>query len=69
MEFLSVQSLCVWVQAEEDGFVDERVLLLHPRALLHLLSCRAYNRLNLIAVDQMSDISVGDFRSGETIKK
>lgn len=68
-EFVSAQSLCVWVQAEEDSFVDERVLFLCPRTFLYLLPCGAYNRLDLIAVDQASNIRVGDLRGGETVEK
>jgi hypothetical protein len=63
---LSAQSLCVGVEAEEDGLVDERVLLLRPGAFLELLAGRANDGLDLIAVDQAGDVGVGDLGGGET---
>jgi hypothetical protein len=68
-EFLSAQGLRVGVESEEDGLVDERVLLLCPRALLHLLASRTHDGLDFFAVDQASDVGVGDLGRGETAKE
>jgi hypothetical protein len=64
---LSAEGLGVRVQTEEDAFVDERVLLLRPWALLDPGTCRADSRLNLSAVDEASDVRVGDLGSGKAI--
>jgi len=66
-EFLSAQGLRVGVEAEEDGFVDERVLLLRPGTLLELLAGRTHDGLDLVAVDQAGDIGVGDLSGGENV--
>ena len=42
------------------------VLLLSPRAFLDLLACGPYDRLNLSAVDNTSDVGVGNLGGGET---
>lgn len=59
-EFVSAQGLCVGVQTEENAPVDERVLALRPGALLVLSVGGADNRLNLVTVDETSDIRVAD---------
>lgn len=66
-EFLPAESLGVWVETEENGLVDEGVLLLCPWALLDLLASGADNGLDLIAVDQAGDIGVGDLGGGKAI--
>jgi hypothetical protein len=53
-------------EAEEDGLVDEGVLLLRLGALLELLAGRAHDGLNLVAVDQAGDVGVGALGGGET---
>lgn len=68
-EFLSAESLGVWVETEENSLVDERILLLRPRALLDLLASRADDGLDLVAIDQTSNIGVADLGSGEAGKE
>lgn len=64
-DLLSAEGLGVGVETEENGLVDEGVLLLCPGTLLNFLTSRANDGLNLVAVDQASDIGVGDLGSGE----
>ena len=64
-DFLPAQSLCVGVKTEKNGLVDERIFLLGPGAFLNFLAGRSDNRLDFIAIDQTSNIRVGDFSSRE----
>ena len=50
-KFLSAQSLGVGVKAEQDTLVLQRVLVLRPRTLLNLGTCRTDYGLNFVAVD------------------
>ena len=65
-EFLPANSLGVGVEAEEDALVYQRVLVLSPWALGDLGVGRSDNGLDHGAVDDPSDIGVGDLGSGET---
>ena len=64
-EFLATDGLRVRVQTEENALVDEGVLVLRPGALLVLRVGGADNGLDLVAVDETSNIGVGDLGSGE----
>lgn len=64
-ELLATKGFCVGVEAEKNSLVAERVLLLGPRPLLDLLTCGADDRLDLRAVDDASNIGVGDLGRGE----
>lgn len=66
-KFLPTEGLGVWVQAEEDRLVDQRVLLLCPWAFLDFLTSRTNNRLDFVAVDQASDIWVADLGSWKDV--
>lgn len=66
-EFLPPDGLCVGVKAEENGLVDERVLLLCPGTLLGLLASRADDGLDLGAVDETGNVGIGDLGSGEEV--
>ena len=68
-DFLPAQGLRVWVHTEENALVVERVLLLGPGAFLDLLACGTYDGLDLGAVDETSDVGVGDLSSGKTTRK
>ena len=59
-EFLPANSLGVRVEAEEDALVDQWVLVLSPWALGDLRVGRSDDGLDLRAVDNASDIWVGD---------
>ena len=67
-QFLPANSLGVGVEAEEDTLVDQWVLVLGPRTLGDLGVGRSDNGLNHGAVDDASDIGVGDLGRGETEK-
>lgn len=58
---MPADSLRVWVQAEENSLVDQGVLVLGPRTLLVLRVGRTDDGLNLITVDETSDVGVGNF--------
>ena len=60
---MSAQGLGVRIETEKDSLVDERVLLLSPGTFLDFLAGRSDNRLDFIAVDQTSNIRVGDLGS------
>ena len=62
---MPAQGLGVGVETEKNSLVDEGVLLLGPGAFLNFLTGGSDNRLNLITVDQTSNIRVGDFSSRE----
>jgi hypothetical protein len=62
---LPAQGLGVRIETEKDSLVDERVLLLSPGTFLDFLAGRSDNRLDFIAVDQTSNIRVGDLGSRE----
>jgi hypothetical protein len=62
---LPANGLGVRVETEEDSLVDKGVLLLCPGTFLDFLASRANNRLDLITVDQASDIRVGDLGGRE----
>ena len=68
-ELLPADGLRVRVQAEEDALVDEGVLVLRPRALLGLRVRGANDRLDLVAVDDASDIGVGNLCRREAIER
>ena len=65
-DFLPAQGLGVGVETEKNSLVDERIFLLGPGAFLNFLAGRSDNRLDLIAIDQTSNIGVGDFSRRET---
>jgi len=65
--FLAAQDLRVGVEAEENGLVEKRVLFLGPGALLDLLASGADDGLDLVAVDEASDIRVGDLGSRKIV--
>ena len=65
-EFLATDGLRVRVQTEENALVDEGVLVLRPGALLVLRVGGADNGLDLGAVDDTSDVGVGDLSGRET---
>ena len=65
-KLLPADGLRVRVEAEQDGLVDERVLVLCPGALLDLSVGRSDNGLDLIRVDETGDVGVGDLSGGET---
>jgi len=50
---------------EENSPVDEGVLLLCPGTFLDFLASRANNGLDLVAVDQASNVRVGDLGGRE----
>lgn len=64
---MPAEGLGVRVHAEEDAFVDERVLLLCPRAFLYLGAGGANNSLNLRAVDETGNVGVGDLGGRKAI--
>lgn len=66
-QLVSADSLRVGVQTEEDGPVDQRVLLLSPRTLLGLWTGGADDGLNLGAVNDASDIGVGNLGGGKEV--
>lgn len=66
---MPAEGLGVGVEAEENGLVDQGVLLLCPGALLELLAGGTNNGLDLVAVDQTGNVGVGDLGSGEAIVK
>lgn len=66
---MPAEGLGVGVEAEENGLVDQGVLLLCPGALLELLAGGTNNGLDLVAVDQTSNVGVGDLGGGEAIVK
>lgn len=66
---MSAKRLGVRVQTEENGLIDEGVLLLRPGALLDLLPSRSNNGLDLVAVDQTGNVGVGDLGGGEASGK
>jgi hypothetical protein len=63
--FLPAQGLGVGVETEKNSLVDKRIFLLGPGAFLSLLAGGSNNRLDFIAIDQTSNIRVGDFSSRE----
>jgi len=64
-EFLPANSLCVGIEAEEDTFVDQWILVLRPWALGDLGICRSDNSLDHRAVDDTCDIWIGYLGGGE----
>ena len=64
-QLLAAEGLGVRVEAEENSLVDEGVLLLGPGALLDLLAGGADDRLDLVAVDEASDVGVANLSGGE----
>jgi len=66
-EFLPANSLGIGIEAEEDTLIDQRVLVLGPWALGDLGVGRSDNGLDHGAVDDASDVGVGDLRSGESV--
>ena len=65
-DLLSAQSLGIRVQTEENALVNEGVLLLRPGTFLDFLARRANYGLDFGAIDEASDIGVGDLGSGKT---
>ena len=66
-ELLAADSLSVRVQAEENALVNQGVLVLRPGALLMLGVRGADNRLDFVAVDETSNVGVGDLGGGKAI--
>jgi hypothetical protein len=71
---LPANGLGVRVETEEDSFVDKGILLLRPGTFLDFLASRADNGLDLVAVDQASNVRVGDLggreaESGKSAKR
>lgn len=64
-EFLPANGLGVGVETEEDALVDQWVLMLSPWTLGDLGVGRSDNGLDHSAVDDASDIGVGDLGSGK----
>jgi len=64
-DLLPAQGLGVGVETEENGLVDEGVLLLGPGALLNFLASGADDGLDFVTVDETSDIGVRDLGGGE----
>jgi len=62
---LPANGLGVRVKTEEDSLVDQGVLLLCPGTFLDFLASRANNGLDLVAVDQASNVWVGDLGGRE----
>lgn len=62
-EFLTAQRFCIWIKAEQNSLVDQRVLLLRPRPLVRLGLCRANHGLDLVTVNEPSNVRVGDLGS------
>ena len=61
--------LGVRVEAEENALVDKGVLVLRPGALLDLRVGGTDNGLDLVAVDDASDIGVGNLCRREAIER
>jgi len=66
-ELLATKGLCIWVKTEEDGLVDEGVLLLCPGAFGVLLVGGADGGLDLSAINQAGHVGVGDLGGGKDI--
>ena len=64
-DLLPAQGLGIGVETEENGLVDEGVLLLCPGTLLNFLASGADDRLNFVTVDETSNIGVRDLGGGE----
>ena len=64
-DFLPAQGLGIGIETEKYSLVDERIFLLGPGTFLSFLAGGSDNRLNFIAIDQTSNIGVGDFSSRE----
>ena len=62
---MPANGLGVRVKTEEDSLVDQGVLLLCPGTFLDFLASRADNGLDLVAVDQASNVWVGDLGGRE----
>ena len=62
---MPAQGLGVGVETEENGLVDEGILLLGPGTLLNFLASGADDRLNFVTVDEASNIGVCDLGGGE----
>lgn len=65
-EFVSTDGFGIGVKAKEDTLVDQWVLVLSPWALGDLGVGRSDNSLDHGAIDDPSDIGVGNLGSGET---
>jgi len=66
-KFLPPNRLGIRIHPEQHSFVDQGILLLRPGPLLHLLSSRSDDALDLIRVDETCDIGVVDLRIRESI--
>ena len=64
---MPAKGLSVGVETEENSLVDKGVLLLSVWSLLDLLASGADNRLDFVAVDQASDVGVGDLGRGQNV--
>ena len=64
-DLLPAQGLGVGVETEENGLVDEGILLLGPGTLLNFLASGADDRLNFVTVDETSNIGVRNLGGGE----
>lgn len=71
---MPANGLGVRVETEQNSLVDKGVLLLRPGTFLNFLASRADNGLDLVAVDQASNVRVGDLggreaETGKLVKK
>ena len=62
---MPAQGLGVGVETEENGLVDEGVLLLGPGTLLNFLASGSDDGLDFVTVDETSNIGVRDLRGGQ----
>ena len=62
---MPAQSLGVRIETEENGLVDERVLLLGPGTLLNFLASGPDDGLDFVTVDETSNIGVRNLGGGE----
>ena len=62
---MPANGLGVRIQTEEDSLVDKGILLLCPGTFLDFLASGANNGLDLVAVDQASNVRVGDLGGRE----
>lgn len=66
-ELLLAKDFRVWVKTEENVPVDKRVLMLSPWTLLMFRVRGANDRLDFVAVDQTSNVGVGDLRGWKAV--
>jgi len=66
-KFLSAEGLRIWIETEEDSLVHKGILLLCPGSFLDFLPCRPNNGLDLVTVDNASDVGVRDLGRRENV--